>query len=205
MSCQSFVDLIGRLSVVYRILSDTLPLAFWLFLAGVRLAQAWQERSPVLALLMAQPGLVAYLLLTRRSDVAEVPVYRKTVAWTSALLPLGLQVGAPASWLSLLVVAAGLLLAAWSLWTLGKSFGIAPADRGLVRCGPYRLLRHPMYAGELLAVFGASWGCFTLWNLALWSLLLLSVILRIHWEEQAVGGYAGYSYQVHYRLIPGVW
>ena len=205
MSCQSFVDLIGRLSVVYRILSDTLPLAFWLFLAGVRLAQAWQERSPVLALLMAQSGLVAYLLLTRRSDVAEVPAYRKAVAWTSALLPLGLQVGAPASWLSLLVVAAGLLLAAWSLWTLGKSFGIAPADRGLVRCGPYRLLRHPMYAGELLAVFGASWGCFTLWNLALWSVLFLSVILRIHWEEQAVGGYAGYSHQVRWRIIPGVW
>ena len=88
---------------------------------------------------------------------------------------------------------------------MGKSFGIAPADRGLVRCGPYRYLRHPMYAGELLAVFGASWGCFTLWNLALWSVLLLSVILRIRWEEQAVGGYCGYAHQVRWRIIPGVW
>ena len=186
-------------------MTDIFALSFWLFLAGVRLAQAWQERSPVLALLMAQSGLVAYLLIIRRGDVAQVPLHRKAVAWISALLPLGLQVGAPASWLSLLVVAAGLLLAAWSLWTLGKSFGIAPADRGLVRCGPYRLLRHPMYAGELLAVFGASWGCFTPWNLALWSALLLSVILRIHWEEQAVGGYAGYARQVRWRIIPGAW
>ena len=186
-------------------MTDILALSFWLFLAGVRLAQAWQERSPVLVLLMAQSGLVAYLLLTRRSDVAQVPAYCKTVAWVSALLPLGLQVGAPVFWLPSLVVAGGLLLATWSLSSLGKSFGIAPADRGLVRCGPYRLLRHPMYAGELLAVFGASWGCFTLWNLALWSALLLSAILRIRWEEQAVGGYSGYARQVRWRLLPGVW
>ena len=112
MSRQSLAFSVGRLSAVYRILSTFLPLAFWLFLAGVRLAQAWQEKSLVLILLMAQSGLVAYLLTTRRSDVAEVPAYRKAVTWTSALLPLGLQVGAPASWLSLLVVAAGLLLAA---------------------------------------------------------------------------------------------
>ena len=186
-------------------MTDIFALSFWLFLAGVRLAQAWQERSPVLALLMAQPGLVAYLLLTRRSDVAQVPLHRKAVAWTSALLPLGLQVGQPASWLSLLVISGGLLLATWSLSSLGKSFGIAPADRGLVRCGPYRYLRHPMYAGELLAVLGATWRAWSAWNLALWSLLLLSVILRIHWEEQAVGGYAGYSHQVRWRIIPGVW
>ena len=77
--------------------------------------------------------------------------------------------------------------------------------RGLVRAGPYRFLRHPMYAGELLAVFAASAGAFSPWNLGLWSLLLLSVLLRIRWEERAVSGYSGYARQVRWRLIPGGW
>ena len=188
-----------------QICLNAITTVFWAALAGLRLAQAWQERSPMALLLTLQAGLAAYLLTRRRSDTAHIPFYQKAAAWLSALLPFALQVSASPHWIASLIAVFGLALAVWSLLSLGKSFGIAPADRGLVRAGPYRFLRHPMYAGELLAVFAASFGAFSLWNLALWSLLLLSVLLRIRWEEQVVGGYSGYARQVRWRLVPGMW
>ncbi len=188
-----------------RLFANMSAISFWAALAGIRLAQAWQDKSVLALLLTVQAGLAAYRLVQRRSDTAHVPHYQKATAWLSALLPFGLQVGGTGHWFAVGVAVFGLLLAVWGLLSLGSSFGVAPADRGLVRDGPYRLLRHPMYAGELLAVFAASAGAFSLWNLGLWSLLLLSVLLRIRWEERAVSGYRGYAAQVRWGLIPGVW
>jgi len=77
-----------RLNTIF----DILGLAFWLFLAGVRLAQAWQLRSFIAILLAIYATLVVLLLVDRRTDVAETPVYQKVIAWVSALLPLALDV-----------------------------------------------------------------------------------------------------------------
>jgi len=35
--------------------------------------------------------------------------------------------------------------------TIGRSFGIVPANRGIVATGPYNIVRHPIYAGYLLS------------------------------------------------------
>ena len=88
---------------------------------------------------------------------------------------------------------------------LGASFGIAPADRGLVTRGPYRYIRHPMYAGALLNTLAA-----VIWNPSLWNLILMAVIvtidiLRIHLEERTVFAYDQYAQRVRWRVIPFVW
>ena len=67
------------------------------------------------------------------------------------------------------------------------------------------MLRHPMYAGELLALLGAVWGCWSAWNAAIWAVLLATVWKRIFWEERLLGGYADYANQVRWRLLLGVW
>ena len=48
----------------------------------------------------------------------------------------------------------GLFICVWSLSALGRSFGFAAADRGLVRRGPYRVIRHPIYASYVLLQLG---------------------------------------------------
>jgi protein-S-isoprenylcysteine O-methyltransferase Ste14 len=186
-------------------LTEIFALAFWLFLAGLRLGQAWQQRSLLALLLTLQAGLVAYALTTRRGDTAQVPCFQKLVAWLSAFLPFLLQVSIRPGLIQLCLAMCGLALAVWGMFTLGKSFGIAPADRGLIFHGPYHYLRHPIYAGELLAVLAIVLGEPSPRNAPTFTVLLLTVLARIRWEERALGGYGGYACQVRWRLIPGLW
>ena len=85
----------------------------------------------------------------------------------------------------------------------------AQAGQVMVRTGPYRFVRHPIYSGGVLVMLGES-----LWlgsNLALVAMCVPTAILvaRIHFEERFlaanVNGYAGYAAQVKYRLVPGLW
>ena len=184
---------------------EILALAFWLGLAGLRLGQAWGQRSLLALLLTLQAGLVAYALTARRGDVARVPRFQKLVAWLSALLPFFLQIDQQPGLVQVVLAGCGLALAGWGLFSLGRSFGVAPADRGLVLNGPYRFLRHPIYAGELLAVFAILAGTQSPWNAAVFGLLLLTVLARIGWEERTVSGYGSYTGRVRWRLLPGVW
>jgi protein-S-isoprenylcysteine O-methyltransferase Ste14 len=52
------------------------------------------------------------------------------------------------------VFACGTLLAVISVLALGRSFAVLPALREIVATGPYRLVRHPIYFGEMLMVVG---------------------------------------------------
>jgi protein-S-isoprenylcysteine O-methyltransferase Ste14 len=104
-----------------------------------------------------------------------------------------------------LVQVAGLLGWAAALATLGRSFGIVPADRGLVRHGPYRFVRHPIYAFEALFFIGYLLAVPTLRSfivIAVWCVLQVARIVR---EERIIGGYDEYRQRVRWRLIPFVW
>jgi protein-S-isoprenylcysteine O-methyltransferase Ste14 len=146
-------------------------------------------------------------MLARRPEQGGVFWTRKLIAWLAALLPFGLQAGESTSfWLGASLLGVGFSL--WGLVSLGRSFGIAPAIRGLETGGAYRLVRHPMYAGELLSYAAVTAGHFGLWNLALTGALLALFVLRIDWEERLLEDsteYAEYARQVRWRMIPGVW
>lgn len=100
---------------------------------------------------------------------------------------------------------AGLLGWIWSLSTLGRSFGLVAADRGLVQRGPYRFLRHPIYAFEILFFLGYLAAVPTLYSAGVIGMFIFLQCLRIFREERIIDGYETYAHNVRWRLIPFVW
>ena len=113
----------------------------------------------------------------------------------------------------MVLLASGVTVRLWSFWTLGRYFTftvkVSP-DQPVVAAGPYRVVRHPGYAGGLLAMIGfgvlyGNWVSFAV-IAALWSVI---IIWRIRVEERALlaaldGRYR--SYAAHRkRLIPLLW
>ena len=107
----------------------------------------------------------------------------------------------------------GLVLRWWSIIYLGRFFttNVAIAtDHRVIDSGPYRFIRHPSYAGGLLALFGFTL-CIPNW--ASWLLILVpcsAVILwRIHVEEKALLEGLGEPYRSYMqrtkRLIPWIY
>ncbi len=174
---------------------------FFVFLFFVRLDQAWQG-SLIAWLLSLQAAITAFRIIYRKRATNFSPWQTEMLAWLSAIAPLGMIVSSKASsWLAI----PGLLLSIWSLVMLGGSFSISPSNRRLVRNGPYRLLRHPMYAGELLSLIGQCLTNFIFWNCLLLALFGLSLYIRIAKEESIIGEYDRYAQVVKWRLLPLVW
>jgi protein-S-isoprenylcysteine O-methyltransferase Ste14 len=79
----------------------------------------------------------------------------------------------------------------------------------VVDTGPYRYIRHPMYAGVVLSVIGAPLMLGSLWALAATLVLFVLLALRTLGEEQVLKkdlhGYADYMTRTPWRIVPGVW
>ena len=84
-------------------------------------------------------------------------------------------------------------------------------ERGqrVVSTGPYRYVRHPMYASMFLFFPGSALLLGSWWGLLLCAVLLSLLVLRIPFEERmlenGLAGYDEYERNVRYRLIPRVW
>jgi protein-S-isoprenylcysteine O-methyltransferase Ste14 len=73
-----------------------------------------------------------------------------------------------------------------SVLALGRCFGLLPEARGLVTHGPYRLVRHPVYLGEIGAVVGFVIGAPGPWNAAVLVAFCAGQAVRMHLEELAL-------------------
>lgn len=90
---------------------------------------------------------------------------------------------------------------------LGRRFGIVAANRGVMTAGPYRFLRHPMYAGYTTAHIGFLLAMPTWQNAFLYALAFSMQVVRILREERVLmcdEAYRDFAARVRYRLIPGV-
>jgi protein-S-isoprenylcysteine O-methyltransferase Ste14 len=116
--------------------------------------------------------------------------------------------GGPRQVVSLALTLCGLAFAVWSVRTLSTSLSIVPQARQLIARGPYRVVRHPLYLGEIVAVAGMS--LHGGWRVAVVFTVLEAGLqaFRASREERLLSaqlpGYREYAAGTR-RLLPGIW
>jgi protein-S-isoprenylcysteine O-methyltransferase Ste14 len=218
------------LAVVYL----SIPLVLFVCGGDVGWWQAW-----VYALLIVPAGIGGRIWAERRhpgllAERQSIEKIQSGKAWDRVLAPLmALSVVFP------LVIVAGLdHRRGWSpvfpLWlivlgfiliSLGYAFATwalvenrffsstvrIQTDRGHVVCdsGPYRIVRHPGYAGNIPPLLGIVLALGSVWTLIPAAVALIIAVIRTVLEDQTLQeelpGYRDYARRVNYRLIPGIY
>jgi protein-S-isoprenylcysteine O-methyltransferase Ste14 len=196
--------------------------------------QAW-----VYSLLIVAAGVGGRILAERRhpglmAERQNIENIQEAKTWDKTLAPLmALSVGFP------LVIVAGLdhrfdwspvfplwlIVLGFFLIALGYAFAVwafvenrffssvvrIQTDRGHEVCdsGPYRIVRHPGYAGNILPLLGIVLALSSLWTLIPAAVALVIAVIRTTLEDRTLQeelpGYQEYAHRVDYRLIPGIY
>ena len=140
--------------------------------------------------------------------------YPRFVALAGTWLSVGIvqlppqELSSLISVISLLLLIAGTSFAVCSVLALARSISIMPEARQLVRRGPYSLVRHPLYLGEMTATAGLAMQYLMPWALVLLGLHWICQFERMKNEErvliEAFPNYQDYMMQTA-RLVPGVY
>jgi len=175
----------NALDSLYR----ALILAFYVLIVVLLLVRSPARRTKVdrAAHLAAYLGTFAPFLLVFQGVTARPST-------ELALVSIGLMV-------------VGIGFSVYSVTYLGRSFGATPNARALVTSGPYRLVRHPLYLGEGVALAGLVLGRLSAFSVAVFVLTMAVQFYRMVQEEKVLAAsfpeYTAYM-AGRKRLIPGV-
>jgi protein-S-isoprenylcysteine O-methyltransferase Ste14 len=181
-------------------------------------SHVWAERR--------HPGLLAER--ARSADASGVKPWDKVLAPLMAIsisFPLVIVAGldhrygwSPAFpvWLNSLgfvLIAAGYVFGARAMAENRFFSGVVriQTDREHAVCdsGPYRIVRHPGYAGNALPLPGIALALSSLWTLIPAAAALVIIVIRTALEDRTLQeelpGYADYARRVRYRLVPGIY
>jgi protein-S-isoprenylcysteine O-methyltransferase Ste14 len=180
---------------------------------AMRLAQEAAKTGHITGILMlASEALVVAFTLVRRSAGA---VDR---SWKARTLTLFSTFGPPlvrpitvsalsSESLAVVISAIGLIIVVLGKLSLGRSFGLTPANRGIVSTGVYRFLRHPIYLGYVLTHMGFAIAFPADWNLVILIAADSALMMRAVCEEKTLAldpAYRAYMQRVRWRVLPGV-
>lgn len=161
---------------------------------NIQNAKAWDKvLAPLMAVSLVFPMVIVAGLDHRYN-------------WSSGF-PLWLIV------IGFILIALGYAFAAWALAEnrFFSSVVRIQTDRGHVVCdtGPYRFVRHPGYAGNILPLTGIVLALGSVWALIPAAVALIITVIRTTLEDQTLQeelpGYRDYTRRVRYRLIPGIY
>jgi len=161
---------------------------------NIQNAKAWDKvLAPLMALSVGYPMVVVAGLDHRYNWSSEFPLW---------LIVLGF-----------ILILLGYAFATWALAEnrFFSSVVRIQADRGHVVCvsGPYRFVRHPGYAGNILALFGIVLALGSVWTLIPATVASIIAVIRTALEDQTLQeelqGYRDYARRVRYRLIPWIY
>lgn len=196
-----------RPEVLDRIEQITI-LVLWFFLLRRMLASS-NSLAPLA--LLSETAIAFFVLIRRPTGAISVRFGDWLLAVTATASPMLIRPSdAPAA--PIVVAGVTILIVGTCLHVLAKlylrrSFGIAPANRGVKVDGPYRFVRHPMYSGYLLTHVGIFLMMPTLFNATVYVIGWTAQVLRLLAEERLLAqdpAYRDYLDRVRWHLIPGI-
>lgn len=159
--------------------------------AGPRAEGRTVQKVLITLLFATSMGVMAFSAFDHRMGWSPVPV------WVNVIGDVMIAVGLSSA---LLVVVQNSYAAA----TIAVEQGQTLTSDGL-----YGLVRHPMYSGSLIMMFGIPFALGSYWGLLIVLAGVVVLVLRILDEEKLLAtelaGYREYTQQVRYRLVPYVW
>ena len=169
------------------------------------------HRMTGLLLLISESLVVLLTVLRRRASIVDRSFGAAVVTAISLVGPVLLRTvqgpGLLPDLATVVVSALGLIVVIAGKIALGRSFGIAPANRGVVIAGPYGIVRHPIYAGYVLTHVAFACAYPTLRNVALVILTDAALMIRALYEERVLAKdrkYQTYCRRVAWHVVPGV-
>jgi protein-S-isoprenylcysteine O-methyltransferase Ste14 len=206
-----------------RRLAATLGFAMLATVAVVRAGQAFDHLAGSITAAAAATagyrGCIAVVLGVVTAATIRRPPPRKesdsTLAYVAAAVAIGGLVFLSGGRGETSDVAIGGLVVATvaAVWTivsvtaLGRCFGLLPEARGLVTRGPYGIVRHPVYLGEITAIGGLTIAAPTARNVVVLAMFVGAQTIRMRFEEDALrDAYPEYERyrQTTPRLLPRV-
>jgi protein-S-isoprenylcysteine O-methyltransferase Ste14 len=168
--------------------------------------------NPYAPLLLLSESTICFFTLIRRSTTKLSLrlgdwMLAATATWASLLIVPGVVLVPALVPLGITLFVGGNLFQVWAKLVLRRSFGVAPANRGIKISGPYKFVRHPMYLGYGIVHISIIILMFWPLNLVIYAIGWWAQILRILAEERVLSQdpeYAEYMTKVKWRLIPGV-
>jgi protein-S-isoprenylcysteine O-methyltransferase Ste14 len=179
--------------------------AFWLlwalyWLVSARSVKPIRQREPL-------PSRISFVVVMLLAGVL-LRTGRHRLHWLQAQWMGG---GWTRYWVAVVLVVAGLSFSVWARRTLGRNWSATVSvkvDHELVQTGPYRRIRHPIYTGLLLAVFGSGLAAGRLYGIAAFLLVALALWWRLRVEERWMAAEFGQRYEDYrhssWALIPFV-
>jgi len=156
---------------------------------------------------------ISMVLIRRQHLAVDRNVFNQLVAVVAFFSGLAMPATAPSGPPLAIGISSGLILAsnvfgAITVLNLGRSFGILIAMREVRTGGLYRVVRHPMYATDLLLRAGYIVSHFGWLNLVIVVASGLCYVYRALQEEKFLAEwpeYREYMARVRYRFVPGIW
>jgi len=164
-----------------------------------------------LALLVAfESIMIGFVLARRDSTEVDFSTLAVVAGLAGSFMALGFRPagGAEDAIVGQVIQVLGILLQVAASVSLGRSFGLIPANRGIKSAGMYRIVRHPLYFSYLVTQIGYLLNNRSALNFAIFAAGIGFQALRIRYEENllyADAAYRSYTKTVRWRLIPGVW